>query len=160
MCKMQTKDRHCLGAGTEQMLCDLCPDHTAMPFAALKTKRCCWPLEVPSSPGLQVWVHPCGGLFQPQGHLCWEEPTLLCTVRAEKIKAPSAGRCWEKPVARIEEREAPAQGQGTKGHFPRCWLRRTLGTTCAVPVTSLQPSQGLSPPAQVPGNSRAGGGEH
>lgn len=55
-CKMQTKDRHGLGAGTERVLHDLCPDHAVILFAALKTRRCRWPSEVPSSPGLQVWV--------------------------------------------------------------------------------------------------------
>lgn len=75
-CKMLRKDRHSLGAGTGQVLYDPCPDHTLIPSVALKTRRCCWSLGVPRSPGLQAWVAASSWWPLPApGCLCREGPS-------------------------------------------------------------------------------------
>lgn len=62
-----------------------------------------------------------GGRFQiPTASAGKGRAGQLCTVRAEKMKAPTAGRCWENPVpgTASKERATSALGQRGEGHHP------------------------------------------
>lgn len=102
--KVLRKDRHSLGAGTGQVLYDLCPDHTATPFMALKTRRCRWPSGVPQEPRA-AGMDGCVPMVASStlGCLCWEGPkrTLHCEIREnestdcrEVLGKPGAWHCW------------------------------------------------------------------
>lgn len=116
--KVLRRDSHSLGAGTGQVLYYLCPDHTAILFMALKTRRCCWPSGVPQEPraaGMDGCVPVVAS--STLGCLCWEGPkwTLPCEIR-ENESTDCRGKTRSLALL-VREGQPLPQGSAEKSHL-------------------------------------------
>lgn len=123
-----------LGAGPGQVLYDLWPDHALIP--PWRPGGATGPQEFPRSPGLQVWMalSPWWPL-PPWAASAGKGQNGLCTVRAEKMKALTAERCWEnrEPGTAGERRAAPAPGQ--------CREKPVIQASTTCPLLSSRPAK-------------------
>lgn len=137
--KLLRKDRHSMGAGTGQVLYNLCPDHAAIPVMALRTRRCCWPSGLPQKPRA-AGMDGCVPMVASStlGCLCWEAPkwTLHCEITENE-----STDCWEvlentEPGTAGERRAAPTPGQ--------CREKPFIQASTTSPLLSSRPDRACS----------------